>query len=193
MKNNSKWIGAGILTAIASSACCIVPFLALISGTTGAASNMEWLQPIRPYLILFTVLVLSYSWYQKLKPKKVTCTCDSQKPSFWQSKLFLAIVTVFAIVMTFFPFFSATMLKSNKKEVIYVKTENLQTASFDIKGMTCASCEEHINHSVNEIKGVTKVNSSYKQGKTTIEYDKTKTDLNEIKKAITKTGYSIKK
>ena len=43
MKNNktTKWIGAGIVTAIASSLCCIAPLLALISGTTGVASNFE--------------------------------------------------------------------------------------------------------------------------------------------------------
>lgn len=70
MKKNNKIIGAGLLTAIASSLCCITPVLALISGTSGIASTFSWLEPFRPYLIGFTILVLGFAWYQKLKQKK---------------------------------------------------------------------------------------------------------------------------
>lgn len=45
MKKDDKIVGAGLLTAIASSLCCITPVLALISGTSGIASAFFWLEP----------------------------------------------------------------------------------------------------------------------------------------------------
>ena len=97
MRNKSNFtIGTGLVTAIASSLCCIAPVLALISGGSGIASSFTWLESFRPYLIIFSILVLAFAWYQKLKPKQVqTCEtncCEKEKTSFFQSKKFLGII-----------------------------------------------------------------------------------------------------
>ena len=70
MKSENKLIGAGLLTAIAASLCCITPVLALIAGTSGIASTFSWIEPFRPYLIGLTILVLGFAWYQKLETSK---------------------------------------------------------------------------------------------------------------------------
>ncbi len=78
MKSNSKIIGAGILTVTAASLCCITPVVALISGTSGIASALSWMEPFRPYLIGLTIAVLGFAWYQKLKLRKkgeIVCDC----------------------------------------------------------------------------------------------------------------------
>ncbi len=193
MQKNKKLIGASLLTAIASSLCCITPILALISGTSGIASTFSWLEPFRPYLIGFTILVLGFAWYQKLKPKKeIDCDCETDdKPSFLQSKLFLGIVTLFAISMTVFPYYSSIFYPKTEKEIIIVDKANVQSINLEVKGMTCASCEEHINHSVNQLNGILKVKSSYENGNTEIEFDNSKTTVEEIEKAVNSTGYSV--
>jgi len=193
MKKDKKLIGAGLLTAIASSLCCITPVLALLSGTSGIASTFSWLEPFRTYLIGFTILVLGFAWYQKLKPKKeIDCDCETdEKPSFIQSKLFLGIVTIFAIVMTAFPYYSSVFYPKSEKEIIVVDKANIQTINLGIKGMTCTSCEEHINHSVNQLNGIIKVKSSYENENTEIEFDNSKTTIEEIEKAVNSTGYSV--
>jgi copper chaperone CopZ len=190
---NKNIIGAGLMTAITSSLCCITPVLALISGTSGIASTFSWLEPFRPYLIGFTILVLGYAWYQKLKPKKeIDCNCETnQKPTFIQSKLFLGIVTIFAIIMTAFPYYSSIFYPKSEKKIIKVAKANIKSINFKIKGMTCASCEEHINHSVNQLNGILNVKSSYQNGNAKIEFDNSKTTIKEIEKAINSTGYSI--
>jgi copper chaperone CopZ len=190
---NKNIIGAGLMTAITSSLCCITPVLALISGTSGIASTFSWLEPFRPYLIGFTILVLGYAWYQKLKPKKeIDCNCETnQKPTFIQSKLFLGIVTIFAIIMTAFPYYSSVFYPKFEKKIIKVAKANIKSINFKIKGMTCASCEEHINHSVNQLNGILNVKSSYQNGNAKIEFDNSKTTIKEIEKAINSTGYSI--
>jgi mercuric ion transport protein len=104
---SGKLAGAGVLSAIAASLCCITPVLAILSGASGAASAFSWMDPFRPYLFGITVLVLGFAWYQKLKPKtaeEIQCACEEdEKPSFWQSKMFLGIVTGFAVLMLAFP------------------------------------------------------------------------------------------
>lgn len=110
-------MSTGVIAAIASSLCCITPVLALIAGSTGIASSFSWIEPFRPYLIGFTILVLGFAWYLKLKPRtdeELACACEADdlssgkagKPSFWQSKKFLGIVTVFAVLMMAFPYYS---------------------------------------------------------------------------------------
>ena len=193
MKKNTSLIGAGLLTAIASSLCCITPVLALISGTTGMASSFSWMEPLRPYLIGVTVLVLVFAWYQKLKPQsQITCQCeeDKEKTSFLQTTTFLGIVTVFAIIMTLFPYYSSVFYTEHVKKVI--KNENLSTVKVEIEGMTCESCEEHLTHSIYELNGVSDVTTSYERGSANVTYDASLVSLEDIRKAINKTGYSAK-
>jgi copper chaperone CopZ len=193
MKKDNKLIGAGILTAFAASLCCITPVLALIAGTSGLAASFSWLEPFRPYLIGLTILVLGFAWYQKLKPQKeIDCDCETdEKPKFIQSRKFLGIVTVFAIVMLAFPYYSGIFYPNTEKQIIVVDKSDIKTTEFKISGMTCASCEEHVNHEVNKLNGIVNSKASYENGNAIVEFDKTKTNETEIENAINSTGYKV--
>jgi copper chaperone CopZ len=193
MHRDKKYIWTSILTAIGASLCCITPLLALISGASGMASAFSWLEPLRPYLIGITVLVLVFAWYQKLKPKnEIECDCESdEKPKFVQTKTFLGLVTGFAILMLAFPYYGSMFYPKTEKEIIVVSKENIQKVNIDINGMTCNSCEEHVNHTVNKLDGILNVESSYENGSSGIEFDKSKTNIEEIEKAINSTGYTV--
>ncbi|HUH29693.1 mercuric transport protein MerTP [Gelidibacter sp.] len=203
MKN--KLIGTGLLTAITASLCCITPVLALIAGTSGIASTFSWIEPFRPYLIGLTILVLGFAWYQKLIPiaigtqKEIDCACDADdlpagktgKPKFIQSKTFLVIVTGFAIVMLAFPYYSGIFYPNTEKQIIVVDKADIKTTEFKIKGMTCASCEEHVIHEVNKLNGIVNSKASYENGNAIIEFDRTKSNEMEIEKVINSTGYKV--
>ena len=193
MKRENKLIGTGLLTAITASLCCMTPVLALIAGTSGIASTFSWIEPFRPYLIGLTILVLGFAWYQKLKPQKeIDCDCETdEKPKFIQSKKFLGIVTVFAIVMLSFPYYSGIFYPNTEKQIIVFDKSDIKTTEFKISGMTCASCEEHVNHEVNKLNGIVNSKPSYENGNAIIEFDKTKTNEKEIEKAIKSTGYKV--
>lgn len=97
-KNILTVIGA----TIAASLCCVTPVLAVLAGSSSLASSFSWLAPYHNYLVAFTVLVLIYAWYDKLKPSKdIECACDDE--NFFAGKTFLAIVTVFTAIMLTFP------------------------------------------------------------------------------------------
>ncbi len=193
MKTDNKLIGTGLVTAIAASLCCITPLLALIAGTSGLASTFSWLEPFRPYFIGVTILVLGFAWYQKLKPQKVIdCNCETEeKPKFIQTKMFLALVTAFAIVMLAFPYYSSTFYPKTEKQIIVVNKTNVQKVEFAISGMTCESCQEHVHHELNKLAGITNSNVSYKNGKAVVEFDNSKINTAKIEKAINSTGYSV--
>ena len=192
MKSNSKIAGVGLLTAIAASLCCITPVIALVAGTSGMASTFSWMEPVRPYLIGFTILTLAFAWYQKLKPQKqFDCNCDTdEKKSFMQSKLFLVIITVFAAVMLTFPYYSHVFY-DNEVSGTSINAEHAQKSEFTIEGMTCASCEEHVTHEILQLNGIGKVEVSYDDGNAIVEFDKSKTNQEEITKAINSTGYTV--
>tara|TARA_R110001583_G_scaffold158611_1_gene310515 strand:- start:1879 stop:2499 length:621 start_codon:yes stop_codon:yes gene_type:complete len=200
MKSENKLIGVSLLTAIAASLCCMTPVLALIAGTSGIASTFSWIEPFRPYLIGLTILVLGFAWYQKLKPQKeIDCECETDdlpagkagKTKFIQSKTFLGIVTAFAIVMLAFPYYSGIFYPNTDKQIIVVDKSYIKTTEFKISGMTCASCEEHVNHEVNKLNGIISSKASYENGNAIIEFDKTKTNETDIENAINSTGYKV--
>ncbi|MCF8232915.1 MAG: mercuric transport protein MerTP [Bacteroidales bacterium] len=195
-ERSGKLAGAGILTAITASLCCTTPVLALISGASGIASTFSWLEPARPYLIGFTVLVLGFAWYQKLKPRskeEIECDCEEdEKPSFWQKRKFLGIVTVFAAVMLAFPYYADVFYPSNdKKEVVIVNASDIQTITFDVEGMTCKACNAHVENDVNKLPGIIKINASYQEGTAKVEFDQSKVRSEKVEEAINSTSYKV--
>lgn len=192
-KSTGTLMSAGIFSAIAASLCCITPVLALIAGGSGIASTFSWLEPARPYLIGSSIIVLAFAWSQKLKPQAVDdCGCDvNVKRGFIQSKTFLLIVTIFAAAMIAFPYYSKIFFPKSEKQIMVVEKSDIQSAEFKIKGMTCEGCTEEVKHEVNKLKGILKVESSYKNANAFIEYDNSKTDTAQIIKAINSTGYLV--
>lgn len=195
-KNSSKGLmGAGFLSAIAASLCCITPVLALIAGSTGMASAFSWMEPLRPYLIGVTILVLSFAWWQKLKPKtkeELDCECeDDKKPSFIQSKLFLGIITLFAGLMLAAPYYLHVFYPEEKANTEVSEPENISRAEFQVAGMTCAGCEKHIEHAVAQIPGYIEASADHKKGTVSVKFDKSKSKPEVMVNAIKETGYTI--
>jgi mercuric ion transport protein len=193
-KSSKGILGAGLLIAFAASLCCITPVLALFSGVTGIASTFSWMEPYRPYLLGLTVAVLAFAWYQKLKPKKATidCVCEVDKPSFWQGKTFLGIVTVFAVALMAFPKYAHIFYpKAEKKDINIVDKSSIQEVEFTIKGMTCEACAEHINLTLSKVPGVLEYKTDFKTGSSTIKFDNSKTKEQILTDAVNTTGYLV--
>ena len=189
-----KLIGAGIISAIAASLCCITPVLALFAGVGGVASTFSWIEPFRPYLMWITILVLVYAWHQKLKPVKnteIACACEDKKTSFWQSKKFLGFVAVFALFMLAFPHFSYIFYPKKNMVISQNKSSNITQSTYQVEGMTCESCNYHIEHEISLLPGYMYAKADYKIGMVDVKYDKTKLSDEEVEEAINKAGYKI--
>ena len=182
----------GLFAAVAASSCCIPPVIALIAGVGGGASTLSWMEPFRPYLIGLAVLAIGYAWYSYLKTKKADDCCEvDAKPKWFQTKGFLIGITLFAAISISFPYYSHIFYPDNKKEVVIVNQSNIQTVNFEVEGMTCASCEQHVTHAVNNLEGIINVNASYEKANAKVEFDNSKTTKEDIEKAINSTGYKV--
>jgi len=192
-KTSKKAAYTGLFAAIASSSCCIPPVIALIAGVGGSASALSWMEPFRPYLIGLAVVAIGYAWYNYYKLKNTDdCDCEiDEKPRWFQTKGFLIGITLFAVVSIAFPYYASIFYPDNKKEVVIVNQSNIQTVNFDVKGMTCASCEQHVTHAVNELEGIVNVAASFEKANAIVDFDNSKTTKEDIEKAINSTGYKI--
>jgi copper chaperone CopZ len=185
---------SGILAVFGASLCCITPVLAVLAGSTGIASTFSWLEPLRPYLITFTVSILAYSWWDKLKPKRedIKCPCgpdENAKVSFWHTTSFLALVTVFAAVILSFPYWGDALITNNKPKVVVADKANVFKSIVNIEGMTCKACAATVEKVAGEVDGVISIKASIQDKHAIIEFDKTRTDIKTIMKAIAATGY----
>lgn len=183
----------GLFAAIAASSCCIPPVIALIAGVGGSASALSWMEPFRPYLIGLAVIAIGYAWYNYYRLKNTDdCDCEiDEKPKWFQTKGFLIGITLFAAVSIAFPYYSSIFYPDNKKEVVIVSQSDIQTVSFDVKGMTCAGCEELVKHAVNELEGIVNVEASFETANAEVKFDKSKTSKEDIENAINATGYKV--
>jgi mercuric ion transport protein len=191
--NTARLMGTGVISALAASLCCIMPVLALIAGSSSIAANFSWIEPARPYLIGVTIAVLGFAWYQKLKPQPVDeCGCAvDEKPRFFQSKTFLLIVTVFAVLMMSFPYYAKAFFPKNDKSSVVTTNSKVEAIEFGIKGMTCEACEEHVKMEVNKLSGIVSVDVSYPKRNAIVQFNPDKTDAKQITEAINSTGYKV--
>ena len=201
MKSNKFFRNSAIVTSLLASLCCITPVLAVLGGLGGIAATFSFLEPLRPYLIGLTVIVLSYAFYNAYKPKKkveIECACEDEetkaKKNFINSRVFLWIVAVVAVVLITFPYYSKAFFPNEDNNVIAIQSNNIVKAKLEIEGMTCTSCEQSVDYALKSEKGVLSAESSYKTGIAYVQFDDTKVQPEQLKKAVeNKVGYKVKK
>jgi copper chaperone CopZ len=93
--------------------------------------------------------------------------------------------------MLSFPYYSNIFYPNTEKKILVAKETSTQKAEFRISGMTCASCEKHVNHEVNKLEGIINSDANYTNGNAVVEFDNSKITIAEIEKAINSTGYTV--
>ncbi|TAN13019.1 MAG: mercuric transport protein MerTP [Chitinophagaceae bacterium] len=199
-RSSVRLIGLGILSAIAASLCCITPVLAILAGSAGLASSFSWLTPARPYLAAVAIVVLAFAWYRKLRPAKpsgtppdkLECACEENThPSFFRSKAFLLIVTLFAIAALTFPYYGKVFYPDVKKQVAIPPQDHIQRAELVISGMDCQACEKGIKYVLSALPGYVDAQISYQSGEALVTFDQVKTGIVQIDSAVNSTGYKV--
>lgn len=185
-------IALSVLTALSASMCCITPVLALAAGTSSLAASFHWIEPFRPYFVSASVLVLGFAWFQSFKTKKEDdCNCETpKKKSFLQSRTFLSIVTIVSFLLITFPSYSKFFFNNSANQIVQQQTKN-KKIELKVSGMTCTSCELHIESEVKKLQGVSFVKASYEKGSTSVEFDEQKIKADKIIEAINGTGYKV--
>lgn len=188
----SGLVSVGLLSAFAASLCCIMPALALITGTFSLASSFSWIEPARPYFVGITLIVLVFAWYQQLfgKPHKQE-NCGCERNHFMKYKKALLILTLFSGLLIAFPFYTSALYETPPHSSAVQQKANLRTINFVVKGMSCASCTAHIDGALSKVSGVAKSSSSYEKAEIIVSYDPRKVSVDSLKAKINNTGYQI--
>lgn len=63
---------------------------------------------------------------------------------------------------------------------------------FDVSGMTCASCQAHVDRAVSKLDGVNNVAVNLLSGSMAVDYDSSKVSAQDICTAVDRAGYSAK-
>ncbi len=193
MKKETLASSTGLLAAVAASLCCIAPILALVSGGTGLLSGFSWIAPLRPCLIGASALALGAAWYFHLRPAPAEdCDCPPEKRSLLQSRGFLTVVSVLAVVFLAIPSFTGgNGPVAGSNTVLSTEHGQLMTATFLVEGMTCGGCEKHVSDAVYDLAGVVEIEASYSDKNTVVTFDAAQTNAESIAAAIATTGYTV--
>lgn len=91
-----------------------------------------------------------------------------------------------------FPYYANVFYpKVEKQNIVVADSNNFQTASFTVKGMSYKGCEAEVNHELYKVKGVIDAQTFYDKGTSIVKYDKSKAKVEQLKNAVAHTGYSI--
>jgi mercuric ion transport protein len=114
-ERRQAWLAAGgVLGALASSSCCIVPLVLFSLGLGGAwTSNLTALAPYQPIFVAITLVFLGTGFYLVyLRPKRACAkgkSCARPLPSrIVRTSLWLATLLVAAALA--FPYIAPTLL-----------------------------------------------------------------------------------
>lgn len=111
-----------------------------------------------------------------------------------QTKTFLGLITALTILLLTFPNYAQVFYPSSQnqvKQAVDYNKSKIQTIEYKISGMTCDACTLHVANEVNKVAGIFNLKVSYPSRNALVTFDKTKTNVGQVQKAIQATGYKV--
>src|SRR5258708_36596097 len=87
-KNNKVLLGSGLLLAVTSSLCCIIPVLTIIGGAGGTVAAFSWAAPLRPFWLGTRGWVLGFAFYRSYNRERREDGGCGEKKREWRPKIF---------------------------------------------------------------------------------------------------------
>lgn len=101
----------------------------------------------------------------------------------------LIITTMIISIFLTLNLYTFALQRDYKKDQSAIDSAEIKTVIIPVEGMTCFTCEVTISFALKKVTGVKQVNASAKKGEVQVTYNKDKTDLKELIRAINKTGF----
>ncbi len=187
-----------VFAAVASSACCWLPLLALTTGIS-AGGVATFLDRWRPWLIGIAIILLGVSFYSVYFRKWRNSCCEAGACVSRRDKLHVFnqvmvwTATVMVVGMILFPLWGPAFISKTPTNTSVQSATSVQQRSIRVEGMTCDMCEIHVVRELGHVSGVLNVDASYEQGLAVITLDATVSHPTsaELAAAIKDAGYTM--
>ena len=181
-----------VLTVLISRLCCIVPFVAIVSGLTGGATMFSFLELWRPLLMTISASILAFGFYQEYKPKDINklkpcCQANAVKKS-KRNRRFLWTITFISILLFSFPFYSQVFINSTSAQT--ANANNLKTIQLSVSGMSCQGCANNIMLTLSRTDGIVKDTVVFATKTATVTFDEKIISLQQVIQTIDNIGFT---
>ena len=196
--NRSAAVAAGgsVLSAIAASACCWIPLLAITFGASAGGAS-AFFERWRPWLIAVSLISLAIGFYSVYFRRQPESCCESgacaprRKPINVVNQAILWLATVAVVAIIFFPKWGHVLV-DDEPSVNVQTTSTTTTLTVGIEGMTCDMCATHVARELRGLPGVVEANASYDSGTAQLFVGgATALDRTELAAAIERAGYKM--
>jgi copper chaperone CopZ len=190
------WTGA-VITATASSVCCILPVAAIVLGVGGFAAS-AYLEPWRPYLLALTFAFLAFSFYWTYRKSRkqtcepgIRCACRS---SGRRRRVILGLIAALVMALAAFPHYSGSVARAFNKErklAPNVGASSKAHVTFDVEGLDCGGCAVMLENNLSQTPGIYRAEVSFERKQAALDYDPRAINLSQAAERITHFGFRI--
>jgi copper chaperone CopZ len=191
--NTELWAALGsIVSAIAASACCWLPLLALAFGLSAAGASAAF-EAFRPIFLLAAAGFLGGSLYLSCFRRPSCATGEAcAVPNPWLrrfNRAMLGLTTVVTLAVALFPSY-AGILSRGTTEAEAIQRSNLETLTLTVEGMTCEGCSALVRKVIKDVRGVLGVKVDYAKKQVVISAESCcPAPVEAVLKALEKAGY----
>ena len=101
-----KVVGAAVAAGFAASLCCIGPVLGVLVGMGAAGAAASRLLPLRPYLLVVTLGLLVFAFYQAYRPNPIDCVDGACAPEARRTaKRMVWLAAILVVLFLAFPWY----------------------------------------------------------------------------------------
>jgi copper chaperone CopZ len=190
-----KSLAIAILSALISRLCCVIPFVAIISGMTGGATMFSFLEPWRPLLVTISVSILAFGFHQAYKkPNNIDklrpCCKEKAEIKSKRNRRYLWTTTVISVVLFSFPFYSHSFINTTSSQK--ADTKNIKTIQLSIDGMSCQGCANNIMLTLSRADGILKDTVVFATKTATVTFNESKISSPQVIATIDNIGFTAR-
>lgn len=186
---------ASAAAAIGASLCCILPIIAIVTGSGAIAAGLAF-EKWRPYLLGLTGLLLAGGFLLAWRDHKKACApgslCATKPMSRWNF-IALGILGLGVVALAAFPSYSGAVAQMVVRQPGPTSTNSVSvsTVSFRVPDMDCPACAVSLSATLRKLPGVTDAKLDVDGRKAVITYDPATQNISALAKVITEAGFHI--
>lgn len=193
-----RWfLGAGVVSALLASLCCLGPLVALLLGA-GTFAAASWFAAWRPVFLAITFALLGAGWVFALRRRRASCAtegaaCASDRGG-RASFLLLVFATLAAGGFAAYPLVAGRVAAAVSDHAPTGANQtpiatDVRTLTVRIPSMDCEACAAGIAATLRREPGVVSAEVTYATKDAIIRYDAAATTSARIVAAIDATGF----